>query len=337
MDSGIFIYIAACKERFLAQTVKSALDNATHPNRIFFGIFNTVLDDEDYITDPIIIDQPKNKIFLVEAKSPQALGTGFSRMAASLLCNNIDAEYALQIDAHMIFDKDWDMNLIKRFEEVSSYAGTDKIVLTANPMPWVESKDRSQMLLWRKYPVNPYNFDSESPELHNQIGERLRNGVTAFGFNSQGYPDVVGAPEHLHFPPGLDYVEVSAIHAAYMFFKTSDIRELLHDPENTFEGDQLNYSLRVLSRGYKIFCVQKPVLLAKDKHEAGGSGVPIDTYDWRVASKSCFLKFDSPERSRGLQSDMFTGRYYGYWGAPDEESLKMAKEKMGLTRYYEDK
>lgn len=327
----IFIYIASCKEPHLVQTIKSALANATNPERLYFAIFNTVLHDEDYISDPEIVGSPPEKIFVVEARSPEALGIGMSRMIASLL-QNVEADYALQLDAHMILDKGWDVKLIENLTLVEKE--TKKAVITCLPVPWsAHPKDSSMCLLYGKYKVNPYNFDSTSKELTKKLGFELINyipGVVNFENNSW-MPEVLTARDKT-WSDSSDYIEVNGVHASNMFFRFSSIRDVLHDPQNKFEGDQLNYSLRLLSRGYKLYAFKKPIFMAKDKFDFEGE-LFEKKYDWRHTNQRNLIHFDE-NFQKNVQDRIFNGKEYGYWGAPDEKELIAAKNKMGVWGYY---
>lgn len=327
----IFIYIASCKEPHLVQTIKSALANANEPDRLYFSIFNTVLSDEDYITDEEIVGMPPEKLFLVEAISPEILGIGMSRMIASLL-QNVEADYALQVDAHMIFDKGWDDQLIKNLKKAEELS--EKAVITCLPVPWSESpKDPSLCLMYGKYKIDPYNFDSNSEKLINQIGFKLFNyipGIVNFPGNSW-IPEILVAKDR-SWSDSSDYIEVNGIHASYMFFRFSNIREVLHDPQNMFEGDQLNYTFRLLSRGYKLYAFKKPIIMAKDKFDFEGE-LLNKKYDWRYTNRRKLIHFYDPYQKQ-IQDKIFNGKDYGYWGAPNREGLVEAKNKMGVWDYY---
>ena len=98
IKDSIFIPIAACEERFIEQTVRSALANAENPDNIYFGIFNNILNKEHSLLDNDFLTNHK-QIFYVELVTPAPMGTGFARMNASLLqFKNFD--YMFQIDAH---------------------------------------------------------------------------------------------------------------------------------------------------------------------------------------------------------------------------------------------
>ncbi len=328
----IFIYIASCKEPYLAQTIKSAISNATNPDRLYFSVFNTVLSEEDYITDKEILGMPPQKLFLVEARSPEPLGIGMSRMVASLL-QNVEADYALQIDAHMIFDKDWDSKLIKNYKIVEQIS--KKPVITCLPVPWSASQNSPSFpLLYGKHKVNPYDFDSESEELTKALGFKLSNHLPGVNFTDIDWRPEVLTAKDISWSDSSDYIEVNGVHASNMFFKFSDIRNLLHDPQNKFEGDQLNYTFRLLSRGYTLYSFKNPIFMAQDKFDFEGE-LFEKKYDWRHNNQRGLIHFDDFYQIN-IQNNIFNGKEYGYWGAPNKEGLEVAKNKMKVWRYYPD-
>ena len=115
IKDSIFIPIAACEERFIEQTVKSALSNAENPDNIYFGIFNNILKKEHSLLDSDFLLN-NDQIFYVELITPAPMGTGFGRMNASLLQFK-EFDYMFQIDAHTFFSKKWDTQLINIFNK----------------------------------------------------------------------------------------------------------------------------------------------------------------------------------------------------------------------------
>ena len=105
------------------------------------------------------------------------------------------------------------------------------------------------------------------------------------------------------------------------------IRNFLHDPHNVFSGDQTNYSLRLISNGYKIFCIKKPLVLNVDKWLCGEL---YHKEDWRknINNNPSRLSKWWDTLSGQYENDIFSGKYLGYWGAPNLKSLQHAKIKM---------
>ena len=100
--------------------------------------------------------------------------------------------------------------------------------------------------------------------------------------------------------------------------------------QDPYHGDQTNYTLRLISRGYKIFTPMKPALFSLGKFTNEGQDIIDEEYHWRSEkyfdqSRNDFLKSNAMWNYNNIAD----GTYFGYWGAPDMESLMYAKDKMG--------
>jgi hypothetical protein len=123
------------------------------------------------------------------------------------------------------------------------------------------------------------------------------------------------------------------------------LRDIMHDPEDHFHGDQVNYGMRILSRGYRIFAIKKPLMLTLNKYnkhkvENSDEGALIDP-EWNWRSQRKILEpgrrylYKMQKLSDTNYKSIFNGDYVGYWGAPDIDSLEYAKEKMGFLKKYD--
>jgi hypothetical protein len=350
--STIFVTIAACQEYFIEHTIKSAMSLSAYPDRLYFGVFNNILEKEKSLLDNKFFTNSPN-IFYAEIVTPVPMGTGFGRMNASLLSTK-NHDYVLQIDSHTVFTKGWDLKLIENFTNITKSINSDKVVLTGIPRGnlYYDIKDRDSLMSdddvfissnIKKIDIyaNNYNEFSELPEpYHNTKPQITFDGWQGKYFQKDmvGFPVTYGVPK---FGEG-EYCEVNCIHASIVFYKYIMLRDIMHDPGDHFHGDQVNYALRILSRGYRIFAIKKPLMLSLDKffnYDIANSndGNPIDPeWNWRSSSSTneSGKKYIQRmlENSSTNYSDIFSGEYLGYWGAPDTESLRHAKEKMGFLK-----
>jgi hypothetical protein len=324
MDS-IFVSIAACKEKFLAQTVQSAISNAHSPELLYFGISNMVVDDEDFLSDPVF--QLPN-VNYVETKHKTPLGIGFGRMAASLMFDR-QHKYMLQIDAHTIFEKNWDLMLKNYYTKLLSIC--DKPIISLSPQFWAENKELKPILFDNPDKiVDPYNFETEStnPTLNIAINNNSNNERHHGEFKNYAFID----GSHYEWKEDEDFVEHGLISAACVFADFNIVREVMHDPINTFDGDQINFSFRAGTRGYRMFSVKKSFLWTKTKFR---DGKLISDYDWRLCPKSNIISYYSIY-SKMFQTKIFSGEYTGYWGAQSSDSIKeySDKIKINLSDYF---
>jgi hypothetical protein len=321
----IFISIAACKEESLAQTIKSAMANAKNPELIYFGIANMVVDEVDFLNDPIF-DSPNINYMEIKHKNP--LGTGFGRMASSLM---IDREhtYYLQVDAHTIFERNWDEKVKEYYIKLLEIC--KKPIITTCPAMWSLGPNHEVMIHHdnKIEEVDPYNFktDVENSSLKikiktqinpNQNGETMEYAYVEWSNYEWGESEI--------------YHEHSLIHAAFVFTDFSYAREILHDPLNPWDGDQTNMSFRAGTRDYRMFTVKDCFIWSQDRSMT----MPNQSkYNWRTKKSGRVKNFYFPFSSK-FQSKMFSGEYLGYWGAPDKQSIDDYKKRIGidLSKYF---
>ena len=322
MDS-IFISIAACKEEFLVQTIKSAMANASNPELLYFGICNMVVDKEDYLIDPVF---DLDNVNYVETKHKGPLGTGIGRMMSSLMFDR-EHKYFLQVDAHTIFTKDWDRLLKSNYDKLLEKY--DKPIISASPQWWAEN-DKKEIMLFDNPEeiIDPYNFTryAENSTLEfrdnkSAVNELMNNDGTSL-LTKYGFVEGCDAG----WKEDEEFKEHGLIHAAFVFFSFNFLKELISDPFNPWDGDQTNISFRAGTRGYRIFTIKEACIWSKNKYRKDKL---ISNYDWRTSNTS---------RTRGYfdkkaidhQVDMFSGNYLGFWGSPDKESIDKYERFLGF-------
>lgn len=320
----IYVYIAACKENYLVETVESVFANAELPQRVHVGVFNNILDDSDKILNDVIIKN--EQVTYVELFTNYPMGTGFSRMNASLIAPSRHFTYMLQIEAHTIFDKNWDSEIIKRHKELELQH--QKVVISCKPDFYIESESDASVFLFRGQKdvvIDHLNFDSNKYDACNWSTDYI--DINDDNISGAGEGDTfAGGGEGLVVKPSIGYQESIYIYAGYLFARFNLIQEVMHDPYNGWSGDQFNYTMRLLSRGYKIFSTSKPVNLVKNKIKSDGS--LSNPRDWRTFTHLHKNRDELHHWENNFQISLYKGDYYGYWGAPDAESLDKAKKHM---------
>jgi len=121
---SIYVSIASYEDPFLERTVKSAIDNALYPENLYFGI--AVQNEKIKIPDFSFIKTENLSLLNLNAKNRP--GVVRIRYILRKLMRNQD--YFLQIDSHMFFEKNWDINLIKKFNELKQITGKDKVIIS---------------------------------------------------------------------------------------------------------------------------------------------------------------------------------------------------------------
>jgi len=350
---SIFIPIAACEEKFIKQTIQSALSTAKNPSKIYFGVFNNILNKNNSLLDDEFITN-NDQIFYTELITPIPLGVGFGRANASLLqFDNFD--YMFQIDAHTIFTKNWDEKIISVFDKIKDENNIDenKLILSSIcPISWTYDPTNLNEIFMPDFinntfiKVDPNNLEESYPFINSKcltVPEIVYNGKQGDVVieSTINFPTVYGKNEQRSIK---DYEETNCVHASFVFSKANIIREVLHDALDPFHGDQANYSIRLLSRGYRIFSPKFPLIstLNKFKIEMSDSSFKntvtfLDQDDWRVgrpniSQKDYFYQDILNENAILFFNKIITGEYLGYWGAPDKESLEDTKNKIDYPK-----
>ena len=335
----IFIPIAACQEYYIEHTIKSAMALANYPERVYFGVFNNIIDKDLSLLDNEFITK-SNNIFYSELKSSVPMGTGYARLNASLMSTKIH-DYMFQVDAHSIFSKGWDSVLINTFKKIENEVGSDKVVLTGQPGFCFEMDDDKDKVVimgqnqLEKTSVNIFynnNLDDMSfingkPTIYFMDDQKSR-------FSEINIKKIIHS-HTLDEYTSEDYDEVNYLSACLLFSKYDLLSDIMHDPRDYFNGDQSNYSIRLISRKYRIFSVKRPVIgtLSKDSYiDEKLINMKNKKYHWRELLiddiNANAYKYNMMTLSNNIYEDIITGRYLGYWGAPDLESLKYVKERI---------
>jgi hypothetical protein len=133
----IFVSVPTMEDYDYAATIKHLFKNAKYPERVYVGS-PIYLSDLDQLTDPeykkfwvLDFDPPEGNYKSGFFKHADFFGVGRGRLNALQYYNNED--YFFQIDSHMRFRKDWDVDIINEFEDCKTYFG--ERVLLGNYAP----------------------------------------------------------------------------------------------------------------------------------------------------------------------------------------------------------
>ena len=79
-------------------------------------------------------------------------------------------------------------------------------------------------------------------------------------------------------------------------------------------------SFRAGTRGYRMFTVKQATVFTKDKFDRDHK--LIYDYDWRRTPNYSSVHSYLSRKSHKRLENILTGRYLGFWGAPDKESIE---------------
>lgn len=311
MSDVILISINSWQEKDLVQTMRSALLSADKPENIKFSVFN-----EGFKFQNVDYSAINAKVFSINAESSELFGMGLSRLIASTI-NDRDYDFHLQIDAHMFFEKSWDTYLKTQYNELSKRYSNP--IITAYTPWWEEHEGQPHLFGKTLINVESYVMDSDVFGSSLEINKK----------DIRVSPALIGSTVDWS-KEEFEYKEHYMISAHFMFSSPKLHREIIADPFIAWGGDEPVYALRASTRGWQMFTVKRPLLCHKNKWKpVNGKNEVYQENDWRKGTGPTYAKNNS--HSDKFMLDVFLGKYFGYWGAPDVTSLKEYENKIGTT------
>jgi len=218
----IFIQIAAYRDPELVPTIKSILDNADNPENLVFCIAWQYEDKDDFNIqlDPYLND---NRFIIIEIPWKKSKGACWAR---NLIQQHYDEEeYTLQLDSHMRFVKSWDTKCKEMIKQLKS-SGYKKPLLTGYMPSFTPGDDNS-------FTMEPWKmkFDRFIPE-----------GAVFF------LPETIDEWECLTEP-----VKARFYSAHFCFVEGIFCKEVPHDPNYYFHGEEISIAVRAFTHGYDLF------------------------------------------------------------------------------------
>jgi hypothetical protein len=298
----IFVHFSGIDEIDIRQTITSCLENALYPERISFGIL-TQYQQYDRET---FSDIPNLRI--AEISSDEIFGVGITRQMASLLYVNED--YALQIDAHMIFNKNWDDKIIKYYDAAKKI--NDKIILSGYAPSWYRSSENN---IIKTYP-------------------NAMPSITIVNDTVAAKQPIVGLTNSVNAITSDDLVfyEQKAISYHFIFSEIKILENFLPDPFIIYNGDEATLSLRAISRGYRVYMPNEILLWHLDK-------MNDNFYSTQKRWQPSFLGIQKPKSEREIRigqtayqrvKDIFSGNILGYYGAESIEDITWYSSYIGI-------
>ena len=221
-DGKIFIQIASYRDPQLLPTIKDCIANAKYPENLVFSITwqHSVKDEWDTLAE--YKDDPRFKIIDVDYRDSQ--GACWARNALQQQYD--DEEYTLQLDSHHRFVKDWDEKVIEMYNQLKA-KGYEKPLLTG----YIPSFDPDTDPEGRAQQPWKMNFDRFIPE-----------GAVFF------LPAAIDNWQELDEP-----IPARFYSAHFCFTSGQFVKEVPHDPEYYFHGEEISIAVRAYTWGYDLF------------------------------------------------------------------------------------
>lgn len=222
MNSKIFIQIASYRDPELLPTLKDCISKAKFPENLVFSIAwqHTKEDVWDNLDE--FWGDPRFKIIDIDYK--ESKGACWAR---NTLQQQYDGEeYTLQLDSHHRFIDNWDEELINMYEGLRS-RGYEKPLITSYISSYNPETDPvgRTMVPWKM------NFDRFIPE-----------GAIFF------LPASIDNHKELTEP-----IPARFYSAHFAFTGGQFVKEVPHDPEYYFHGEEISIAVRAYTWGYDLF------------------------------------------------------------------------------------
>ena len=289
----IFIQVASYRDPQLIPTIESALENAKHPENLVFGIARQYHPDDKF--DDLSKYKDDKRFRVLDIFYKDAKGACWARNQIQQLYK--DEEYTLQIDSHMRFEKDWDVEMINMITDLQE-KGYKKPLLTG----YVSSFDPDNDPISRVREPWRMVFDRFIPE-----------GAVFF------LPETIPGWHELTTP-----VTARFYSAHYCFTLGQFAKEVQHDPEYYFHGEEISIAARAYTWGYDLFHPHK-VLIWHEYTRKGRTKQWDDDKEW--VDKNNY----SHKKNRALFGmDGEEEMDFGIYGFGPERTLRDYEKYSGL-------
>jgi hypothetical protein len=289
---SIFVSIVSYRDSELIHTVNDLINKSSDPENLYFGI--VVQDFEENIPD---FSHIKNCL-TIKMEPKDAKGVGYARSLAMGLYNK--QEYYFQLDSHMRFVENWDKILIDQLDKAKSLENNDRVIISSYPLPYTPG----EVFIEKSY--------SKKDETTYPTRQSVRIGI---------YDDWI-AGRILFKNPELGYPEKSGIVlGCFLFSYGFLIEEIPYDPEISFLGDEICFSVRAWTRGWDIY--SSPIKVCYHFYSRGG-----DSKIWKdILNEWTILEKISKEK----QKNVLCGIEEGVFGVGNIRTLEMYEKFVGYN------
>lgn len=301
LKSTIAIQIPSYCDPELMNTIRSAIANATSPDRLRFIVCYQD-DDEQVLTELKAI--PNCKVIHIAKDDAPGL------CAARSICNKAvsNEKYVLHIDSHMRFPKFWDTCMISLWEQCND----KKAIITAYAIQYSDMIDE------------PLDSDAFVKGLKDVSGRFI---------NAMFFADDSGK---LRFMAKKEFEKTdtaprkAAFVSGHFIFAKSEIDKIVpSDPDMFFIADEITMAARYWTHGYNIYQPHiTPIyhLFARDDVLKEKKGIDIQRFNSLKTGK-CSTESDRMEKLFGIRSvDVDLGRY----GLGTERTLDEYEQFAGI-------
>jgi hypothetical protein len=273
----IFIQIASYRDPQLIPTLEDLLSKSKNPENLVISIAWQHSNDDLWDN----LDKYKNddRFKIIDIDYRDSKGACWARN--QLQQNYSEEEYTLQIDSHHRFIENWDEEIIMMYKQLVD-SGVKKPLITS----YIPSFDPENDPEGRVKVPWKMNFDRFIPE-----------GAIFF------------------LPAGIDnYKELTSpiparFYSAHFAFASGDfVKEVPHDPEYYFHGEEISIAVRAYTWGYDLFHPHK-IISWHEYTRKGRTKQWDDDKTWGDKNSNSHLRNRKLFEMDGLEKDIDFGIY----------------------------
>jgi hypothetical protein len=302
-NQKIFVQIASYRDPELLPTIRDCISKAKNPENLHFCIAwqhgpDEKIDEIATLPNVTIIDIP-----YLESK-----GACWARN--QIQQRYTDEEYTLQLDSHHRFVKDWDELVVGMYKQLQDMGHTKPLLTSYIPSFDPENDPEKRIQIpWRM------DFDRFIPE-----------GAIFF------------LPASIDDWKDRTCPVASRFYSAHFCFTRGEFcKEVPHDPEYYFHGEEISIAARAFTHGYDLFHPHKVIAWHEytrkgrtkhwDDHSGEKKSEIVDKKDWGQRNS------DSHKRNRVLFSmdgENYNSINWGKFGFGNVRTLRDYEKYSGI-------
>jgi hypothetical protein len=287
----IFVQIASYRDPQLPFTLKDLIEKASKPENLVICIAHQY-------DDIHAIDEYRNdkRFKILDIPFIESKGACWARNKIQQEYDN--EEYTLQLDSHHRFIQDWDIELIKMVKHLKK-KGHKKPLITGYIPSFNPENDPAERVdvPWKM------NFDRFIPE-----------GAVFF------LPASIDDHKERTEP-----IPARFYSAHFCFTLGEFCKEVPHDPEYYFHGEEISIAVRAFTWGYDLFHSHK-IIAWHEYTRKGRTKQWDDDKEWHKKNDACHLKNRKLFGMDGEKQEDF-----GIYGFGKERTLSDYEEYAGLS------
>ena len=233
----IFVQIASYRDPELVPTLRDMFKKAKNPQSLNVCIA-WQYSQEDKLEE--FLNHPQVKIIYIDYKDSK--GACWARNLIQKFYS--EEEFTLQIDSHTRFIKNWDLELISIYDSLK-LAGYQKPLLTG----YVDS-----------YNPENYNDETQGTPMETKFDKFTDDGIVLF------YPEHM--PDHILENENIIAMPARFYSGHFCFTQGIFCKEVPHDENLYFFGEEITLSVRAFTWGYDMFHPKKHIVW----HQYGRNG-----------------------------------------------------------------